>query len=353
MAATQLVNPALVLGLDAVNATSLALVGGKAANLGELIAAGLPVPPGFVVSTEAYRLIVDTTELHALYAELAATSPSDTTALAEHARRARELLTGAHMPESVAREVSSAYRAFSDGADGPTGSGSDVPVAVRSSATAEDLPTASFAGQHDTHLNVVGERAVLDAVQKCWASLWTDRAVSYRAVNGIDHAAVALAVVVQRMVDVAVAGVLFTADPVTGRRHQAVVDASPGLGEAVVSGAVNPDRFILDTQTGEIVERRLGDKRLTIRAVPGGGTEQVVAPPDPESASIGDAQLRELTALGERVERHYGVPQDIEWALDEAGGLWLTQARPITTLFPLPPARAIRPTHRRCGCISA
>jgi pyruvate,water dikinase len=332
---TQLANPALVLGLEAVDGTSLTLVGGKAANLGVLIAAGLPVPPGFAVTTEAYRRVVETTDLGRLYAALETVDPSDTIAQADHARRARDLLSTVSMPPEVANAVSAAHRTIEGG--------STVPVAVRSSATAEDLPTASFAGQHDTYLNVVGTQAVLEAVRRCWASLWTDRAVSYRVVNGIDHASVQLAVVVQRMVEVAVAGVLFTADPVTGRRHQAVVDASPGLGEAVVSGAVNPDRFVVDAHTGEIVERRLGDKKVVVGAVPGGGTEQVALPPDPHSASLTDPQLRQLVALGERVERHYGAPQDIEWALDPDGRLWLTQARPITTLFPLPPARALPP----------
>ena len=170
--------------------------------------------------------------------------------------------------------------------------------------------------------------------------LWTDRAVTYRAVNGIDQATVELAVVVQRMVDAAVAGVLFTADPVTGRRHRAVVDSSPGLGEAVVSGAVNPDRFVVDTQTDRVIERRLGDKRLAVRALPGGGTEQVVTADG--SASLSDTQLLRLVALGDRVESHYHAPQDLEWAIDEADAAWLTQARPITTLFPLPEPAAIR-----------
>ena len=323
---------AAVLGLDAVDGTMLRLVGGKAANLGELTAAGLPVPAGFCLTTEAYRRVAGGTDLTQVCAALAATSPSETVTLTGLARRARELLAAAPMPPDVAGAVSAAYAALGDGAG--------VPVAVRSSATAEDLPTASFAGQHDTYLGVVGTEAVLDAVHGCWVSLWTDRAVGYRAVNGIDHAGVELAVVVQRMVDAAVAGVLFTADPVTGRRHRAVVDASPGLGEAVVSGAVNPDRFVVDTATGRILERRLGDKRLLVRAVPGGGTEQVVVPDD-GSASLTDNQLRRLVALGDRVERHYGAPQDIEWAIDEQDAAWLTQARPITTLFPLPPAAAM------------
>src|SRR6185436_7078737 len=156
------------------------------------------------------------------------------------------------------------------------------------------------AGQQDTYLNVVGGTAVLDAVRRCWASLWTDRAVVYRATNGIDHRLVALAVVIQRMVDAAVAGVLFTANPVTGRRRQAVIDASPGLGEAVVSGAVNPDRFVVDTATGEILERRLGDKRSIIRSRPGGGTEHVAHSAAVDGACLSDDQIRALAALGNR-----------------------------------------------------
>ena len=188
-------------------------------------------------------------------------------------------------------------------------------VAVRSSATAEDLPGASFAGQQDTYLDVTGVDNVLDAVHRCWASLWTDRAVAYRSAQGIDGAAVALAVVVQRMVDATVAGVLFTADPVTGRRRQAVIDAAPGLGEAVVSGSVDPDRFVVDTATGTVLDRR-----------PGSAPE----------VCLSDAQVLLLTRLGDRVEASFGAPQDIEWAFDATGHLWLTQSRPITTLFPTP-----------------
>jgi rifampicin phosphotransferase len=344
LAEPALFDPGLILRLEAADGSMIDRVGGKAANLGELIGAGLPVPSGFCVTTAAYRLVTAGTDLGQVCAALAATSPSDTSALTSHARRAREILAAAPMPSEVADAVTAAYDVLCRGAglavrlsDAP-GSGEAVPVAVRSSATAEDLPTASFAGQQDTFLNVIGTPAVLDAVHRCWVSLWTDRAVSYRAVNGIDHATVELAVVIQRMVDAAVAGVLFTADPVTGRRHHAVIDSSPGLGEAVVSGAVNPDRFVVDSQTGRIIERRLGDKRLIVRAVPGGGTEHVSVGPAEGMASLEDTQLLRLVSLGQQVERHYGSPQDIEWALDEENTAWLTQARPITTLFPLPPA---------------
>ena len=245
----------------------------------------------------------------------------DPATLNELAARARKLVLAAPVPDDIAQAV----RRSATG-----------PVAVRSSATAEDLPDASFAGQQDTYLNVVGADAVLDAVRRCWASLWTDRAVAYRAANRIDHRAVRLAVVIQDMVQSQVAGVMFTANPVTGRRHEAVIDASPGLGEAVVSGAVNPDHFVVDTATGRIPERRLGDKRTTIRSLPGGGTERVQTALD--GACLTDDQIRALAALGARVEALYGAPQDTEWAIDAAGALWLTQARPITTLYPIPQA---------------
>jgi rifampicin phosphotransferase len=303
-----------VVELHDLGAHALPRVGGKAANLGELIDAGFPVPPGFAVTTAAYAQVADDV--------LDAVEGSDP-------ERARKTLHEAAVPAAITAAVRQAY----------AGLGEDVPVAVRSSATAEDLPWASFAGQQDTFLNVVGPEAVLDAVRRCWASLWTDRAVSYRATQGIDHRDVQLAVVVQRMVDAEVAGVLFTADPVTGTRTRTVIDASPGLGEAVVSGAVNPDHLVVDAG-GAIVERRLGDKAVQVRPLPGGGTEQVPTTGGAEQACLTDAQVAVLVALGRKVEAHYGSPQDIEWALDAGGTPWLTQARQITTLHPLPePAR--------------
>ncbi|MDQ4010010.1 MAG: PEP-utilizing enzyme [Actinomycetota bacterium] len=303
----------LVLDLGCLGAELLRVVGGKAANLGELIRAGFPVPPGFCLTTAAYQRVA---------ADSFDPATPDTGRLAEQARAA---ILASPVPAAVADAVQRAYRALGD----------DVPVAVRSSATAEDLPWASFAGQQDTYLNIIGAEAVLDAVRRCWASLWTDRAVSYRTTNGIDHATVRLAVVVQHMVEPQAAGVLFTADPVTGHRGHTVIDASPGLGEAVVSGAVNPDHFVVDA-TGAVLERRLGDKRVVVRALPGGGTEQVARPADAGTPCVSNAQIHDLVALGQRVQAHYGAPQDIEWALDGAGALWLMQARPITTLYPVP-----------------
>ncbi|MGH7882944.1 MAG: PEP/pyruvate-binding domain-containing protein [Candidatus Dormibacteraceae bacterium] len=303
----QSVDQKLVLDLSCLGKQLLPLAGGKAANLGELIHAGFTVPPGFCITTAAYQQVTGD----------AFDSPE----------RARALILGAPVPTTIAKAVIRAYGALGD----------DVPVAVRSSATAEDLPWASFAGQQDTYLNIIGRDAVLDAIRRCWASLWTDRAISYRATNGIDHATVQLAVVVQQMIDPLVAGVLFTADPITGHRGHTIIDASPGLGEAVVSGVVNPDHFVVDADDA-ILERRLGDKLVVVRSLPGGGTKQVAQPADATLPCLSDGQIHELTTLGQHVQAHYGTPQDIEWALDQAGRWWLTQARPITTLYPLPAA---------------
>jgi rifampicin phosphotransferase len=273
----------LVRSLDELTAADLSEAGGKGANLGELRRAGFAVPDGFVITTAAY----------ALAAEAAGVT-------GETPATARVRLAASPVPAGIADAVREAYRALGDGA-----------VAVRSSATAEDLPDASFAGQQDTMLDVTGEDAVLDAVRKCWASLWNDRAVTYRQTHDVPARGLRLAVVVQRMVDAESAGVLFTADPVTGRRRRAAIEAVRGLGEQLVSGAVNPDHFVVDTRSGAVLERR-GDM-------------------------LSDAQLRDLAALGARIEGHFGRPQDIEWAIDKAGKLWIVQSRDITTLYPIPP----------------
>ncbi len=318
---------ALVLPLDRLDRTLLPLVGGKAAQLGELIRAGFTVPDGFCVTTTAYANVSTSAELDALLSRLRAVPPTDTARQAALAAAARMAILHAPVPSDITAAIADAYQELVQN--------QPIPVAVRSSATAEDLPDASFAGQQETFLNIIGVAALLDAVRRCWASLWTDRAVSYRANHGIDPAAVRLAVVVQRMVDAQVAGVLFTANPLSGKRRQAVIDANPGLGEAVVSGATTPDHFVVNTQTGEIIERQVGDKRLVIRATAGGGTERIEQPAQ-QTACLTDTQVRALAALGGKVEAHFGMPQDIEWALDASDQVWLLQARPITTLFPLP-----------------
>jgi pyruvate,water dikinase len=273
----------LVRSLDQLTAADLLEAGGKGANLGELLRAGFAVPDGFVITTAAYALAA---EASGVTGETPAT--------------ARVRLAASPVPAGIADAVRDAYRALGASA-----------VAVRSSATAEDLPDASFAGQQDTILGVLGEDAVLDAVRKCWASLWNDRAVAYRQTHDVPARGLRLAVVVQRMVDAEIAGVLFTADPITGRRRRAAIEAVRGLGEQLVSGAVNPDHFIVNTRTGEVLERR-GD-------------------------ILNAAQLRELAAVGARIEEHFGRPQDIEWAIDKGGKLWVVQSRDITTLYPIPP----------------
>ena len=316
-----MVNKTPVVDLSTIGPDDLTAVGGKALNLGRMLAAGLPVPPGFCVLTPAYRSVLGD-RLTDVLPGLATAGPAERVQLAG---RARDIVLAAPVPPELTGAIAARYRSL----------GADVPVAVRSSATAEDLPGASFAGQQDTFLNVVGVDAVLDAVRRCWASLWTDRAVSYRASQGIDHAEVSLAVVVQRLVDAEVAGVMFTADPVSGNRGQLVIDASPGLGESVVSGAVNPDRFVVDAASGAVVEVTVGDKRTAVRSVAGGGTrtESTTGPTDP---CLTPDQLGSLRRLAVAVARVYDSPQDTEWAIDTAGTAWLTQSRAITTLFPVP-----------------
>jgi len=326
--------PGLVRDLSSLDSGMLDLAGGKAANLGELMSAGLPVPDGFCLTTEAYRratgapasMLPGLAYVQAALKPAPGAGPVDSSALADLAADARSAILAAPIPADIAAAVEQAYR----------GLGHDVPVAVRSSATAEDLPFASFAGQQDTYLNVVGVAPVLEAVRKCWASLWTDRATTYRAGLGIDPAGVALAVVVQRMVEAETAGVMFTANPLTGRRGHAVIDASPGLGEAVVSGAVNPDHYVVDALTGRVLERKPGDKKVAVRAVPGGGTRTIEAPDAAAGECLDDAQATALARLGRQAEQYFGAPQDIEWAIDGSGTLWLTQSRPITTLYPVP-----------------
>ena len=207
---------------------------------------------------------------------------------------------------------------------------------MRSSATAEDLPTASFAGQQDTYLNVVGPAAILQHVSRCWASLFTERAVTYRLRNGFDHRKVHMAVVVQQMVFPHAAGILFTADPVTSNRKVASVEAGFGLGEALVSGLVNPD--VYKVRDGEVVATTIATKQLAVHASPAGGTqEQAIEPERQEQPALTDAQVVRLAQLGRRIEAHFGRPQDIEWCLVD-DDFQIVQSRPITTLFPIPDA---------------
>ncbi len=319
---------ALVVPLETLDRTWLLVAGGKAANLGELIHAGFTVPAGFCITTTAYERVAAQAHLDTALSALVAMSHEDSARQIEVATAIRTALCQTPLPGEVIEAVTRAYQTLS--------AGEPIAVSVRSSATTEDLPEASFAGQQESFLNVIDIEAVLVAVQWCFASLWTDRAIQYRSSLGIDPRSVRLAVVVQRMVEAEVAGVLFTANPLTGKRREVVINANPGLGEAVVSGATNPDHFVVQTMTGEIIERRLGDKQVVIQAVSEGGTQKIEAGTSPAYACLSDSQVHALAALGARVEALYETPQDIEWACDPSGQIELLQARPITTLFPLP-----------------
>jgi pyruvate,water dikinase len=317
----------LILPFERISAADLPRVGGKGANLGEMARAGFPVPPGFCVTTAAFdEFLAGCGALQPLYAELEALDGKDVEAARRVAESTRATLERAPLPPAVADAVLAAWREL----------GTDASWAVRSSATAEDLPDASFAGQQDTYLNIRGAEALLDAVRRCWVSLFTDRAVLYRARSGFGHRSVKLSVVVQRMVLPEVSGILFTADPITGRRGTVSIDAGFGLGEALVSGLINADLYKVDKATGELLEVRVGDKALAIRPKPEGGTWEEHLPEATRRArALDDAALRELVAMGVRIEKHYGKPQDIEWCI-EAGRLYVVQTRPITSLYPLP-----------------
>jgi pyruvate,water dikinase len=317
-----------VLGFHEVDEARFAVVGGKGAHLAALSRIdGVRVPEGFCVTTGAFRrFMAEAPSIDGQLDRLSRLNPDDREAISTLSAEIRRTLEGATVPDGLAGAVTDALARL----------GEQAAYAVRSSATAEDLPTASFAGQQDTYLNVTGPAAILQHVSRCWASLFTERAVTYRLRNGFDHRKVDMAVVVQQMVFPQAAGILFTADPVTGNRRVAAVDASFGLGEALVSGLVNPDVF--KVRDGEVVDRTVATKQVAIHAVPAGGTQ--VLPIDPErqeQPALTDAQVVRLVRLGRRIEAHFGRPQDIEWCLVD-DGFQIVQSRPITTLFPIPEA---------------
>ncbi|MBK9695972.1 MAG: phosphoenolpyruvate synthase [Propionibacteriaceae bacterium] len=310
---------------------SLAAHGGKGANLARLTLAGFDVPAWFIISTDHYRDYVTSNALEpTITTALAGLDGTDPGALESASATIRDAFTAGRWPETTWATVL-----------GPAAEWASTPLAVRSSATAEDLAEASFAGQQDTSLNVIGEAALRAAVVACFASLWTARAIGYRVRNGIDQATVALAVVVQVMVPAEASGVLFTANPLTGVRGESVIDATVGLGEALVSGQVEPDHWVIDSATGRILERRTGAKQAATVPLPSGGV-RLVASEAGQGLCLSDAQVVEIARLGTRVARLFGSPQDIEWAVAE-GRVQVLQSRAITTLFPLP---AFTPTDR-------
>ncbi len=302
---------------------ALETVGGKGASLARLAGAGLPVPAGFHVTTAAYRAFVEENNLQAIIqSALEMVDLAQPSTLEQASQRIREQFVAVKVPAEIARAILQAYIALD---------GSDLAVAVRSSATAEDLPEASFAGQQETYLNVRGPAAVLEATRKCWASLWTARAIGYRARQGIDPDQVALAVVVQRLVEADAAGILFTADPVSGNRSQVMISAAWGLGEAVVGGLVTPDTLVVDKASGQVMKRETAEKQMMTVRVNGGTQEQAVPEALRKAPVLSDDLAAELTRLGVQIETLYGRPMDIEWAL-LGGHFAILQARPITAL---------------------
>lgn len=324
----------LVLPFSAITPDHFALVGGKGANLGALTHMGVSVPDGFCVTTAAFEAFVAGDAQHAAHLEeLIELATGDLQGAARIGGAIRAHLEQRPVPEAVAAAVRDALA--TRGA---------VPAwAVRSSATAEDLPGASFAGQQDTYLNVVGADAILDRVRACWASLYTDRAILYRLEQGIPHADVTLCAVVQEMVQPVSAGILFTADPVSGHRRVMAIDAGFGLGEAFVSGTVSADLVRVDRDSGAIIEQVVATKTHAIRSLPGGGTETVPLPPEEQDRpTLSEADIHALVAAGETIEAAQGSPQDIEWCFDSRG-LHIVQARPITSLYPVPHTTAPQP----------
>jgi pyruvate,water dikinase len=317
-----------VLGFQDIDKTKIMVVGGKGANLGEISKVEeIRVPDGFCISTEAFkRIIGETPPINELLDQLSLLKVEDRNKISEFSGEIRGLIEGIAIPEDIHKEIARHLSRL----------GEENAYAVRSSATAEDLPTASFAGQQDTYLNIIGKEAILKHVSKCWASLYTERAVTYRIQNGFDHHKVQLAVVVQRMIFPQAAGILFTADPVTSNRKVSSIDASFGLGEALVSGLVNPD--VYKVRNGKVIAKKISTKKLAVFASQDGGTkEQEIEPERQNRQALTDEQILQLEHIGRKIEEHFGHPQDIEWCLVD-GTFYIVQSRPITTLFPIPEA---------------
>lgn len=314
-----------VLWLDECAGDCAPLVGGKAVGLGSLLREGLQVPSGFVVTTEAYRGFVRARGLEREIGRALADA-STPEAQAEASARLRSLFDGVEPDQALVREIREAYERL----------GRAEPVAVRSSATAEDTAEASFAGQQDTYLWVRGAEAVVRNVVRCWGSLFTPQAIAYRARLGIPASEIAMGVVIQRMVAADAAGVMLTLDPLTGDRSQITIEASFGLGLAVVGGEVTPDRYAVDKVTFELRSREIGPKQIAYRFDPEAGEVRVfeVPPEEQQRPALTDPEVVEVAALGKRVERALGTPQDIEWAVgsgpDGAREVYLLQTRPET-----------------------
>jgi pyruvate,water dikinase len=306
---------------------TLATAGGKGASLSRLLRLGLPVPGGFHVTTAAYRLFISENNLQSdLMGILAQADLTQPTTLEQASRQIYDLFQAHPIPSVVSKAIQQAYAALP---------GHSPAVAVRSSATAEDLPDLSFAGQQETFLNIAGLPSLLESVRHCWASLWTARAIAYRLQHNVDQHSVALAVVVQLLIDADSAGILFTANPISGRRDEVLINAAWGLGEAIVSGHVTPDTLTADKQTGKLKQVNISEKAVMSVRKNGGTLEQPVPEEKRKLATLSESQVTRLVELAGQIEDLYGTPQDIEWC--QAGGkLYILQSRPITSLPPAP-----------------
>ena len=314
--------------LDELSNEDVNIAGGKGASLGEMLNAGLPVPPAFVVTADAYRHFIKETGLIDKMKEiLSGLDVNDTDALTEASKKIRKLIEEAEMPEDLRLAIIEAYNKLSEMCNED-----EVTVAVRSSATAEDLPEASFAGQQDTYLNIKGAENVVKYVQKCFSSLFTPRAIFYREQQGFDHFKVALAAVVQKLVNAEKAGVMFTVNPISENYDELVIEAAWGLGEGVVSGSVSPDTYVVNKKTLEIVDKYIARKETMFVKDEKGETKVIEVPKDmKEKQVLTDEEIKELAKVGLNIEKHYGKPMDVEWAY-EKGKFYMLQARPITTL---------------------
>jgi pyruvate,water dikinase len=314
-------------------------VGGKGGSLGELTRAGIPVPPGFVVRTAAFeRFLASIDKEEAIRAQVETLTSHDLEKITALSQQLREKVEKAPLPDDVNSEIASALVEL-------CGKDNNPPLAVRSSATAEDAADASFAGLQDTYLWVIGTQAVVDRIRSCWASLYSAPAIAYRRKQGLPESGVAMAVVVQAMVNARKAGVMFTRSPQTGDRSVVTIEGAWGLGSAVVGGEVTPDRFVVAKITSEISVRDISDKHVQHVPVPGGGVGEMQTPEELRRVPcLSDAELFELRDIARKVERHYGRPQDIEWAIDQSGKVMLLQSRPETVWSAKQRAPVAKPT---------
>ena len=314
-----------ILFFNSISASNINEVGGKGANLGELSSAGFNVPDGFCVTAQAYSEFIRQNQKQ-LYKLLKNIDSDNLDALRIAGKRARNLLGELALPKALEAPLKKAWETM----------GKVDAYAVRSSATAEDLPQASFAGQQDTYLNIIGIQNLRKSIKDCFISLYTDRAILYRVQNNFDHKDVQLCVVVQKMILPQASGIMFTADPVNGNRDIISIDASYGIGEALVSGLVSADLYKIEKSSNSIFKKKIGDKKIAIIPIEGGGTKTVnLNPLESAKTTLNDNQIITLTKLGKEIEKHFASPQDIEWALADSE-FYITQSRPITSLYPLP-----------------